>query len=331
MTFFAKSDISRSSIGSDFLKQDDAHGFFLPTPASIWGSGRRSTMLETITCIWKLLVLRPCLFRRGDLTAREAYLPNHEWRNITNRNNVDTTHSAMWREGKRELWGKHFQPLVAQHVQAADGEPTLKKMDCRLHCSPIGKFDDRNDADKKLEHAVLFRLAELHVLQDFASYHPNLQRIVDGRWCPPPFDAQDALDDRPKAFPGLRVQVDDEEENAMQEILAVVRWNGLDGVRGWEMADGPDYRAWLTALRALLDRCPTAWDDNRILNDSSAHHPELNLLTCDLARPDAPVKTVSWVLTCTHIILCMRAGRVPTCWFNKPALMDLSICNHGLA
>lgn len=202
-------------------------------------------------------------------------------------------------------------------------------MDCSMHCSPVGKFSTQNDPEKRLEHVVLFRLAELHVLQDFASYHPSLQRVKDGRWCPPPFDAQEALDNRPKAFPGLSVEVDDSEDKAMQEILRVVRWKGVDGVRGWEMADGPDYRAWLTALRALLDECPTAWTDNRVLDVTAALQPELDLLTCDLTLPDAPIKAVTWVLTCTHILLCMRAGRVPTCWFNKPALTDLSVCNHA--
>lgn len=329
MAFFPLSDIRRSSIGQDHLAHDVGDGYIIPKPSLIWGVNgrRRVTMLETVTSIWKLLVVRSSLFKRGDLTRDETYLSTAEWRSILNRVGTDTDQSAMWRNGKRELWGSSLLPSVVQRVQEAVGQPTLKKMECFVYCSPIGKFNEGNDPQKKLEHLALFRLAELNVLHDFASYHPDLQLIVDGRWCPPPFDAQDALDDRPNTFP--EIEVSDSVFDAMEEISRVVRWNGRDGLRGWEMADGPSYREWLAALRGLLCKCPSAWTNNRIFDESAAARPGVNLLECDLMSPDAPVKTIAWVMAGTHIILCMRAGRVPTRWFNKPALTDLSICDHG--
>ncbi|KZV58953.1 hypothetical protein PENSPDRAFT_695603 [Peniophora sp. CONT] len=205
------SDVLRSSIGPAYLTNNAAKGLFILRPALIWGLNgkRRTVMLETLAMIWKLIVLRPCLFARGDLSARDAYLSNQDWRNILNRAGSDTPLSTMWRVGKLELWGASLLPSVVQHVQDVVGEPTLKRMDCSWHCPPAGKFSDEHDPEHKLEHLVLFRLAELHVLHDFASYHPHLQRMIDGRWCPPPFDAQAALDDRSRAFPGVSADVSD--------------------------------------------------------------------------------------------------------------------------
>ncbi|KZV61101.1 hypothetical protein PENSPDRAFT_671229 [Peniophora sp. CONT] len=330
MTSFDMSDLLKSSIGPYDLAHDVGKGLFLPRPALIWGlnGNRRMVMLETLATVWKLLVLRSCLFRRGDLSSQDAHLSNQDWRSILNRTGSDTALSAMWRVGKPELWGARLLPDVVQRIQTMSGQPTLKRMDCSLHCLPIGKFSNEHDPQRKLEHVVLFRLAELHVLHDFASYHPDLQHRVDGRWCPPPFDAQDALDDRLNAFPGLSAETSAEEHQAMEDILAVVRWNGRDGVRAWEMEDGPSYREWLTAFRTLLSRCPTAWTNNRIFDSAATAHPELDILNCDLSKPDAAMKTIRWVLMGTHMMLSMRAGRVPSRWFDKPELTDLSLCNH---
>lgn len=330
MPFYALSDVSRSGLHALDMKQDTPGGAFIPKPSLIWGlkGPRLLPMLETLAATWKLLLLRPCLYERGDLTEREAFLTKDNWRAILGRVGVNTVQSAMWKEGRRELWGSSLLPSVVQRTQDTRGQPTLNRMDCGMGCSPVGKFSEENDPEQKLCHLLLFRLGELHVLHDFASYHPGLQKLVNGRWCPPAFDAQEALDDRPEAFPGLSLQVSEEESKAIEDILAVARWNGRDGIRGWEMQDGPGYREWLSALRTLLGRCPMAWTDNRFLASSAESHPGLDVLTCDLSKPDAPVKSIAWMLMGTHMLLCMRAGRVPMLWFNKPALMDLSLCNH---
>lgn len=331
MRFWELSDVLATH-PPDLLTPSTDKGTFLPRPSLIWGAEgkdgkRKLTMVETLTAVWKLLVLRPCLFRRGDLDADQAYLGSQDWRDMLNRASSDTVLSAMWRSGKPELWGMRLQPSVVQHVQSITGEPTLKKMDCPLFCSPFGKFNDQNDPRHELAHLMLFRLVELHVLHDFASYHPDLQREIQGRWCPPPFDAQDALDDRPSAFPGLNVEVSDVEKKAMDDILSIVRWNGVEGQRAWEMEDGESYRNWLTAFRNLLSICPDAWENNPSLWWSKDPNPEVDVRTCDLHQPDAPIKRVTRLVMGTHMLLAMRAGRVPWLWFYKPALNHLE-CKH---
>ena len=284
-------------------------------------------MLETLTAIWKILFIWPCLFRCGDLSVQEAYLSAQAWHNSLNRNSSNTALSVFWSDGKRELWGKQLQPVVAQRVRNVVAEPTLKRMDCTLHCQPSGKFSVENDPRNRLQHFVLFRLAELHVLHDFASYHPALQHMVDGRWCPPPFDAQDAFDDRPGAFGTLTVEISEEERSAMEEILGIVRWNGPNMQRPWEMPDGQEYREWLMAFRAFLSKCPNAWINNPSLNWEMKLYPGLDLLTCDILSPSTPVKPVARVLVGTHLLLAMRAGRLPWYFYNKPELDDLH-CVH---
>ena len=284
-------------------------------------------MLETLTTFWKVLLVRPCLFRRGDLSSQEAYLGAQAWRDILNQASSDTAMSALWSNGKRELWGRQLQPVVAQRVRQVIAEPTLKNMDCTLHCRPVGKFSPANDPHNHLQHLVLFRLSELHVLHDFACYHPALKRTVDGRWCPPPFDAHEALADRPGAFGTLTVEVSPEEEHAMEEILSIVRWNGPNMPRPWEMPDGQPYREWLTAFRAFLSRCPNAWNDNPVLDMMMKWHSGWDPLTCDLLQPHEPTKRMTQLLLSTHLMLAMREGRLPWNWFRKPALDELR-CAH---
>ncbi|KZV58999.1 hypothetical protein PENSPDRAFT_695546, partial [Peniophora sp. CONT] len=266
MTFWPPSDVF-STHPPTLLKADIGTGTFLPRPTTIWGvnEDRKLKMLETLVSIWKLLVLRPCLFRNGELSAKQAYLGAQSWCDILNLATSDTVLSAMWQDGKPELWGTRLLPSVLERTRTMSGQPTLKRMDCGFGCIPNGKFLIQNDPQHHLQHFVLFRLVELHVLHDFASYHPSLQLSVDGRWCPPPFDAQEALDDRPNAFLGMTVAVSVAEREAMDEILTIVRWNGADGQRAWEMPDGESYRNWLTAFRALLNNIPGAWVENPVL------------------------------------------------------------------
>ena len=113
----------------------------------------------------------------------------------------------------------------------------------------------------------------------------------------------------------------------MEAIVQIVRWNGADGVRAWEMTDGTSYRAWLTAFRALLDKCPGAWVDNPVLDSMVKTNPELNVLTASLEGPDGPVKQATRLVIGTHLLLTMRKGRLPWFWFNKPFLSDLR-CDH---
>ena len=113
----------------------------------------------------------------------------------------------------------------------------------------------------------------------------------------------------------------------MEEILAIVRWNGPNMPRAWELPDGEAYREWLVAFRAFLSRCPNAWSDNPSLRWVMLLHPELDPLACDLLQPNAPVKTIARLLIGTHLLLAMRVGRLPWNWYNKPVLDDLR-CVH---
>lgn len=322
----------------DHLAPDLPKNTFLPRPSLIWGAkgkknegkeeGKRDvTMVETLAAVWNLLVLRPCLFKRGDLSPDQAFLTSQDWRDILNRASSDTLLSAMWQSGKPELWGMRLQPSVVQHIQNFRAEPTLKKMECGFRCSPFGKLSDQSQHAQELRHLMLFRLVELHVLHDIASYHPDLQAQVQGHWCPPPFDAQEALDERPGAFPGLTVEVSDVERRAMDEIVKIVRWNGAEGKRAWEMEDGPSYRKWLTTFRALLSKRPDAWLDNPSWEANADVEGVLDLRTCDLEVPNVPIKRVARLVMGTHMLLAMRAGRLPWLWFKKPTL-DRLVCNH---
>lgn len=328
LTFWKPSDVF-AYMTPDLLAPNVGNGTFLPRPSAIWGQKDRrfTSSLETLTIIWKLLVLRPCLFKRGDLTAKDTYLGSQKWRDILTRAGSDTHHSAIWTSGKRELWGSQLLPSVVRRVREGLGEPTISNMDGLCQCSPIGKFSAEDDPQQARQHFVLFRLLELNVLHDFASYHPDLQLQIQGRWCPPPFDAQDALDARPGAFPGLSVDLSDAESKAIEDILTVVRWKGREGVRGWESQDGTEYREWLAAFRTLLSQCPGAWDDNPALKDLMERKPGVNFLSCKLDDPDAPLKAVTMLLVQTHMLLCMRRGRIPWPWFNKPSLNSLR-CLH---
>lgn len=285
-------------------------------------------MLETLTAVWKLLVLRPCLFRRQDLSPKQAYLGSQAWRDILKRIGSSTSLSAMWTGGKPELWGQTLQPSVLRRIDTLQREPTLSTMDCVFNCSPIGKFRIQQDPYQRLQHFALFRLVELHVLHDFASYHPSLQHKIDDHWCPPPFDASDVLADSPDTFPGLTVDVSEQESQAMQDIVRIVRWNGAEGPRPWEMPDGVAQRNWLEALRSFLGGCPNAWVDNPLLEQMSRGNPDLDLLTCDIHKPDVPLSKVVRLLIGTHLLLTMRAGRLPWLWFNKPVLNHLE-CAHN--
>ncbi|VDC00373.1 unnamed protein product [Peniophora sp. CBMAI 1063] len=313
----------------EHLSVNAGKGTFLPRPSAIWGieGPRKITSLETLTAIWKLLVLRPCLFKRGDLTVEQAYLKAQDWRDILNRAASDTRMSTLWTNGKPELWGSRLQVSVQQRVAQIVGEPTLKKMDCYMRCSPVGRFSIENDPHRHLEQLVLVRLTELHVLHDFASYHPALQHTINGRWCPPPFDADEALEDRPGAFEDLCADVSEAEKRAMDDILRVVRWNGPDGARAWQMEDGDSYRRWLGSFRSLLNGCPNAWVNNPELERLTSTHPEWDPLTCDLGQADAPIRRVARLLVSTHLLLTLRVGRLPWLWFDKPVLDHLA-CSH---
>ncbi|VDB96857.1 unnamed protein product [Peniophora sp. CBMAI 1063] len=328
MAFWQRSDVF-SALPPTYLSPDIGKGTLLPRPSQIWGlkAERRARMLETLTVIWKLLLVRPCLLKENDLSVQQAYLNAQGWRDILNRTASDTVLSAMWTGGKLELWGSRLQPSVIQRAKMMVAEPTLAKMDCNSRCTPLGKFGDKADPAHLLEHFVLFRLVELHVLHDFASYNPGLQRTVDGRWCPPPFDVDSALKDRPGAFGELAMNVSEMERESMEEIVAVVRWNGLEGVRAWEMEDGVSYRSWLTAFRTLLGKCPGAWTNNPVLDDIMSRHADWDLPTADLHNPSAPIPQVTRLLIGTHMLLTMRAGRLPWPFFNKPQLDSLE-CRH---
>lgn len=330
MAFWPLSDVL-STHPPTLLSPTIGKGTFLPHPSVIWGAqgNEKLKMLETLTVIWKLLVVRPCLFRRGDLSPENAYLNSQAWRDILKCMKSDTTLATMWTRGKPELWGEALQVPVVRRVNSLQEEPTLARMDCVFRCSPIGKFGDDQDPHHRLQHFVLFRLIELHILHDFASYHPTLQDTVSGRWCPPPFDAQDILVGDPGAFSDLTVEVSPEEEKAMDNIVRIVRWNGVDGLRPWQMPDGQPLRDWLTAFRAILDICPDAWIENPVLQDLTREKGDLDLLACNIQSPDAPLGTITRLLIGTHLLLTMRAGRLPWLWFNKPDLNHVE-CVHNL-
>ena len=129
-----------------YLAPDTESGTFLPRPTSIWGAddARKVKMLETLTAIWKLLLVRPCLFRRGDLAAKDAYLNAQAWRDILNRQKSDTTHSAMWKDGKVQLWGRQLQPQVARRVRDAARQEEIDARITSLERDILRLREERN-------------------------------------------------------------------------------------------------------------------------------------------------------------------------------------------
>ncbi|VDB96801.1 unnamed protein product [Peniophora sp. CBMAI 1063] len=329
MSFFQPSDVFRSGLTPDVLRtQPSATGILLPPPAMIWGANdeRRPRMLETAALISKLLVIRPVLVAANFLTAKDAYLKSQNWRDILVRQGCGDPFSRIWPTGDRRLWGSMNED-VSDRARKGKKEGTLRTMSCAIGCSPVGAFQGNMDGDNKLEQYVLFQLAELHVLHDFASYHPDLQISVDGRWCPPPFDAEEIINDSDEGgFSGIPYTTTSATRDAMQEILAVVRWNGKAGRRGWESTEQPAWGTWVNALRDLINKNTSAWEDNLRYDAFHRSNAQYDMRTHDF-RSDAIGSTVSTaainVLTYTHMLLCLRSGRVPSRWYNAPALTTL--------
>lgn len=320
------------------LKVGEGKGVFLPPPWHLWGGENPQNQLvrrETLGMLWKLLVVRPIMFYKGQLVASEAYLSTSVWRDLLMRKGSDVDpvrvtdggKDIIWSSGKLELWGRELMPQALQRArQLVVYESTIKHLDCYLHHTFKDKFSQERDPQNRLSHYLIFRLSELTVLHDFASYHPDLQREADGRWCPPPFDSYDTLFDFQDSVPLRQTTVgftnwDDgtteKEKQAMREIEKVVRWQGRNGARGWELEDGEEHRKWLQAFRSLLGKMTDPWVGNTWFDKFQESRKGVDLLTCRIGV-DVTSATMAELLMGTHVRLCLRAGRVPWIWLNRP-------------
>lgn len=332
MPFYDTSSVVRSGLTPDMLKGIKEVGTLLPPPSIIWGAGedRKEKMLETLVLMRNLLVVRSAMVEKKHISPNDAFLKTQQWRDLLTRKNNRTRIPAPWDVARQDVWSIHDRDEVNRRIRAILPVHSLQKMECAQHCYPYRKFKAEEDPGQKLAHYVLFQLAELHTLHDFASYHPDLRstRTADGRWCPPPFGVKELVDScEPGAFDPVLADTTAEKQQAMTDILAVVQFNGPHGKRGWELSEEEGRNEWLNQLRIFLNRIPDAWTNNIWYNDLCERYPNVDLQSYDFTvehQGSAEMRRrAEVVLVKTHMLLCMQNGRMPGQWYNAPELNRL--------